>query len=731
MEEPTVLDYLKSKLFFWREESIPLPETPTDEAAQTPPPATDVVERARPLPWYSLLAFLFAVLGQLAFEPPDRAWKGGLAFYVAALALLTLARWRGEWQLPALPPAAEAAYQPWRVRRRPLYLALGLLLVAFVFFGGNKFTAFNLYAWLLGLAALVTAFWEREEGRPVWWRRLWQTLHRGEWEIRLRREHLWWLLAFTLAAWFRFYHLNSVPPEMVSDHAEKLWDVWDVLHGKTHIFFPRNTGREFFQMYLTAAVILLFRTGYTFLSLKIGTALMGLFTLPWIYALGKELANRRAGLLAMLFAGIAYWPNVIARAALRFTLYPAFTAPALFYLVRGLRRRRRNDFILSGLWLGLGLHGYSPMRIVPFVVAAVVGIYLLHRAAQNWRKGALWGFALTGIFSFAVFLPLLRYMLENPQMVSYRAMTRLTSLEHPLPGPPLQIFFSNLGKALAMFAWDNGNVWVHSLPGRPALGFIAAALFHLGVVLLVARYVRQRHWEDLSLLVAIPLLMMPSILSLAFPAENPSLNRTGAALIPVFVVVGLTLDALLTTLESRWSPKMGNRLTFGVLALLLGISALQNYGIVFVEYNALYRQSSWNTFEMGKVVRGFIESGGKPENAWTVAYPYWVDTRLVGINAGLPFRDTQIWPEQIAGTRPTPGNKIFLVKLDDVDGQTALEQVYPEGVWQMYVSQVEGKDFLIYWVPDTPAEPVAPPAAPGATEENFPPYPTPTYPPEP
>jgi len=45
-----------------------------------------------------------------------------------------------------------------------------------------------------------------------------------------------------------------VPGEMFSDHAEKLLDVGDVLNGKLSIFFPRNSGREAIQMYLTAAV---------------------------------------------------------------------------------------------------------------------------------------------------------------------------------------------------------------------------------------------------------------------------------------------------------------------------------------------------------------------------------------------------------------------------------------------------------------------------------------------
>ena len=85
---------------------------------------------------------------------------------------------------------------------------------------------------------------------------------------------------------------------MVSDHAEKLLDVWDVLHGQTSIFFPRNTGREAIQMYLTAGIIQLFHTGYTFLSLKIGTVLAGLLTLPYIYLLGQGAGQPPGGFVS-------------------------------------------------------------------------------------------------------------------------------------------------------------------------------------------------------------------------------------------------------------------------------------------------------------------------------------------------------------------------------------------------------------------------------------------------
>ena len=111
---------------------------------------------------------------------------------------------------------------------------------------------------------------------------------------------------------------------MFSDQAEKLLDVGDILNGQYSIFFPRNTGREFVQMYLTASIASWLKLGLTFLSLKLGTALLGLFTLPFIYLLGKEVANRYVGLAALLLAGIAYWPNVISRIGSAISPLPVF-----------------------------------------------------------------------------------------------------------------------------------------------------------------------------------------------------------------------------------------------------------------------------------------------------------------------------------------------------------------------------------------------------------------------
>jgi hypothetical protein len=427
----------------------------------------------------------------------------------------------------------------------------------------------------------------------------------------------------------------------------------------------------------------------------------GLLTLPYIYLLGKELGNRWVGLLAMVFAGIAYWPNVISRFALRFTLYPCFVAPTLYYLIRGLRRQNRNDFILSGLFLGIGLHGYSAIRVLPGVVLVGVLLYLIHSRSSGARRQALFGLlVLTGMAVLA-FLPLLRYIANpiNRDMFFIRTMTRMSTVEQPLTGPAWKIFLDNLKNAMLMFGWDNGEVWTVSIPHRPALDVVSAVLCYAGMAILLIRYLRKRSWVDLLLLVSVPILMLPSILALAFPRENPLLSRASGAIIPVFLMIGIALESLLSTIRSRIGSHRGAFAAAGLGIFLLVWSGSQNYDLVFNQYRKLYDLSSWNSSEMGKVLRVFADTIGSRDTTWLVGYPYWVDSRLVSLNAGYPDRDCAIMPDQLATTTADTRAKLFILNPLDQPSITTLFQLYPQGTVQTYKSKYETKDFLMFFVP--------------------------------
>jgi len=749
MEEPTVLDYVKSLLMPWKYPRIQIPAPqPPDAAAselegeaafsarfasptggmaesaehgievttQNPsPPAgrgagfesylggTTHSAAAYFWPWRSLLALALALLAQTGLEPPGRSAVTAVILYGLAAVLLVWAMLRNEWLMSELPEDA-AERMPVQMRWTVLALSIPFILLAYAAFGDNRFTTINLILGLLALVYVIMACYVPTQKAirfsPA------RMLAQVRAALFSRPGPSWgtlliFLAVLGLALFFRFYKISSVPGEMFSDHAEKLLDVMDVMDGRTSIYFPRNTGREAFQFYLTAGIIQLLGTGVSYLSLKIGTILAGLLTLPYIYLLGREIGGKWVGLFAVVLAAMGYWPNVIARVGLRFPLYPLFLAPALYYLVRGLRRQQRNDFIWAGIALGIGLHGYSPFRVVPVAFVILVLLYLLHRQSAGRRAPALLGVGIAALVALVLFLPLLRYSLASPEnmnLVGSRSLTRLSTSEHEYPAPPVETFFNNLWKSWVMPFWDDGEVWVNSIPGRPGLDAVTAALYFLGTVMVAARYWRKRHWLDLFLLVAVPLLMMPSILSLAFPNENPSINRAGGAVIPVFILAGIGLDGTLRSLKGKTGSWMGSALVVVVGAALLGRAAVQNYNLVFIQYETQYMRGIWNTGQIGEVIAQFANTIGTLDTAYVVPFPYWLDTRLVGIHAGYPRKDYALRREDLAGTVNTPGAKLFILKLEDVETLSALTALYPNGQPRQIPGTYEGRDFITYTV---------------------------------
>jgi len=356
------------------------------------------------------------------------------------------------------------------------------------------------------------------------------------------------------------------------------------------------------------------------------------------------------------------------------------------------------------MFLGLGLHGYSPFRIMPFVVIAAFGLYSLHSQSRGARRELILWLTMLGLISLVVFLPLLRYWVDEPGVFGFRAFSRLTGSENPITEPIWKIFLSNLWNALRMFNYDDGEIWVHSVTHRPALDTVSATLFLLGVVLVLVRYLRNRHWLDIFLLVTIPLLLMPSVLSLSFTGENPALNRAGGALIPAFIVVAMAFDGLLT----GWgSGKRRVFLSWIVTGFLVFASASQNFDLVFRRYYEEFRGNSWNTSEMGAVIKQFGQTYGTTDTAWVVPFPHWVDTRLPGVWAGVPNRDFAMWRDDLQSTVQLSGPKLFIVKANVEDHPEAndqqtldvLEQLYPNGQLSLHDSDIVGHDFWIFFVP--------------------------------
>ena len=434
-----------------------------------------------------------------------------------------------------------------------------------------------------------------------------------------------------IGAGFLFYRLSATPANPTSDHAEKLLDVLDLLHGERPIFFVRNTGREPFQFYWTFALIRLFGLPLHYLTLKIGTGIIGLLALPALYLLGREMGGVPLGLAVAAFAAWGKWPVAIARQGLRYTLAVLPTAIVLWALLRYVRRGDRASVLWTGVVIGLGLHGYISFRAVPILVPLALAFALFDRRRRGRRMSVIGDGLLIAATAFLVALPLLHYTFEHADQFWYRAATRVASLEAPIRQAPLGIFVRNVGHMLLAFNWKGASTWVILRPFEPFLDAVTGGFLVAGVVLLLARIARgSMRWAIVAL--SFFVLTLPSTLSLAFPDENPSVNRTGTAVPVIFLVAALPVAELIARRQSR----MASVVAAVGAAALLGYSVYDNYRDYFVAFHDSYELSVDHSLAMAHTLEEYHRQGVPFDQMYLLSVAYGVDGRNIAFEIGDP-----------------------------------------------------------------------------------------------
>ena len=98
-------------------------------------------------------------------------------------------------------------------------------------------------------------------------------------------------------------------------------------------------------------------------------------------------------------------------------------------------------------------------------------------------------------------------------------------------------------------------------------------------------------------------------------------------------------------------------------------------------------------------IQDYAASVGSYESAHVVAYPHWVDTRLVAMNAGVPTVDYAISREQLERLPETPGPHLLLLHPEDQESLALLYSIYPELSVRRWPNEIPGKDFVIAYTP--------------------------------
>ncbi|MEZ4684245.1 MAG: phospholipid carrier-dependent glycosyltransferase [Caldilineaceae bacterium] len=378
-----------------------------------------------------------------------------------------------------------------------------------------------------------------------------------------RHDWLILLLLTLLAATVRFTKLGEVPPGFQFDEAFNAIDAEQVWYGNRPLFLPANGGREALYTYLQVAIGSLL--GFTVYSLRLTSALAGIFTIPATYWLLRTMLKRRSRAVALftsLALAISFWHLHFSHYGIRVILMPLLLCGLIGSFWLSLHsprpRTRRRALVLAGILTGLAPWTHPAGRFVPFILLGYGG-WLIWRGGRPVLRAALTTLLVVGAIAFLVFLPLGIEFYRHPDFFFGHA-SEVSIFAERVSGEsqPWQLLGENMLRVLSMFNVRGDIEWAHNIPGRPVFEWPLGLAFVLGVGIWLVRLLRRRpddpDVDALALLAGwTAVMLLPSVLSEA----APNYSRTLPAVPAVFVAVGLGLSWLVEMITD-WVARRRN-----------------------------------------------------------------------------------------------------------------------------------------------------------------------------
>lgn len=193
------------------------------------------------------------------------------------------------------------------------------------------------------------------------------------------------LIILAIASFLRLWQLDLTPPGVYPDEAINANDALDSLGNKEFkVFYPENNGREGLYIWLISLSFAVF--GPSIWALKIISALIGILTVLGIYLLSKELFSQRIALLSSFFLALSFWHINFSRIAFRAILIPFCLTFGFYFLLKGFKNWKTHNFIISGIFWGLGFYTYISYRVSVLLLFFFLALKLISYLKENKAK---------------------------------------------------------------------------------------------------------------------------------------------------------------------------------------------------------------------------------------------------------------------------------------------------------------------------------------------------------
>ncbi|HOR01104.1 MAG TPA: glycosyltransferase family 39 protein [Anaerolineae bacterium] len=407
------------------------------------------------------------------------------------------------------------------------------------------------------------------------------------------------IVAVALAA--RLAGFGHIPPGLYHDEAYNGLDALQVLSGSHPLWFPANNGREPFFIYLVALSVA--ALGRSAVAVRAPALLLGLLTVPATAFVATTMFNRRVGLLSAAVAAVAFWPVHLSRVGFRAVALPLFTALALGFLWRGLKRGRWTDYVAAGLCYGASLYTYLAARFTP-VALLLLGALLLWPAARLPRPRARHVLIFLAV-ALLTAAPLAAYVAGHPEALGERAGQ--VSILNPAisHGDPWGTLARQTLLALEAFFVRGDRIPRHNLPWRPIFDPALGAAFVAGTVAAIRR--RGAGW---FVLLWVAVLLVPTIVA----EDTPHFLRAVGVQPLLFIVPALGLEAAWGWLERCGRPRIGAMAAAAVLLIGLA-STVYAYQGPYAQQQTVYYHFEAGARELAERITAFLGAPGTSRTA--------------------------------------------------------------------------------------------------------------------
>jgi 4-amino-4-deoxy-L-arabinose transferase-like glycosyltransferase len=310
--------------------------------------------------------------------------------------------------------------------------------------------------------------------------------------------------------------------------------------------------------------------------------LLGLAAVAVLVALARREdfgAPTRDPLFAALLAFVCLlspWILVIARFPVEVTLVPLVAALQLACAHSLLRRPTLRWAVLDGLAVGIGVYVYHPLKIVPLVHFAFVGIAALVRLRRDRSL------ALAGAVALAVALVVMAPFIADLLSGSGQSLARFHAVGGQIgPASLVRLFFLHFNPVFLFFRGD-ANLRHHYGGPFGMLNILFLPLAIAGVVECVARARRG----DLFACY-LPLLVLACFVPASVTDDGaPHALRTSLAFMPIALLSVYGAVALW-----RWRLRLRPRVAAAIAAALVVVALGQAVAGV-VRYQTVYPRRS-------------------------------------------------------------------------------------------------------------------------------------------